>query len=272
MPKRPPFLRGRTVCIFCGGASGATISKEHIFPDWLRELFPRSPHHTHTHGITSWVGLRAGSPITTRRQRQGQVTGRRVRIVCKKCNNEWLSDLEGRTKPLILDLLRGGHDGLSPEEQNLLATWAAKTCMTAEFLDRSKIAIPQGDRTHLMRTISPPKTGWWIWIAGNAGLEWIAGISHFSAHFSEIPPIAPEATGIPNVQSTTLGLGCLLFHIVSTTFPDLSFALDDPAISDLRPIWPASGAALPWPPDRFLTDEGVNGVARNIARAFGRDY
>ena len=57
MPKRPPFLRGRTLCIFCEGASGASISHEHVLPDWLNEVFPRDPATVHTLGTTSWVGF-----------------------------------------------------------------------------------------------------------------------------------------------------------------------------------------------------------------------
>ena len=91
-------------CIFCNGASGTRLTKEHIFPDWLRRLFPRSPTDTHTHGHTSWKGLQ---PVTSLTKKQGQAGSRRVKVVCQKCNNEWLSGLEKRTKPLLLMLIHG---------------------------------------------------------------------------------------------------------------------------------------------------------------------
>src|SRR6516164_7709944 len=95
MPKRPPFLRGRTLCIFCEGASGASISHEHVLPDWLNEVFPRDPATVHTLGTTSWVGLSPGAPVTKRYRKRGHVTTRQVRVVCEKCNNGWLSGLAG---------------------------------------------------------------------------------------------------------------------------------------------------------------------------------
>jgi hypothetical protein len=199
------YVRGRTTCIFCGGASGTSITKEHVFPDWLRELFPRSPLHVHTHGITTWgVGSRPGAPVTVRRPKQGHVTTRQVRVVCTKCNNEWLSGLETRAKPLLLALLRGERFALGPAEQLLLSTWAAKTCMTAEFIDRTKIAIPQEDRTHLMGTLSPPQTGWWVWMAGSQGVEWEAGINHFSGRLHQ-PPVPREAAEVTLLHGSASG-------------------------------------------------------------------
>jgi hypothetical protein len=256
------------MCIFCGGASGASVSKEHVFPDWLCQLFPRSAQDTHTHGITNWIGLRLDTPVTARRQRQGRVTTRKVRVVCKKCNNEWLSSLETSAKPLLCALLRGAQFALGPEEQLLLATWMAKTCMTAEFIDRSKIAIPSEDRRHLMRTLSPPQVGWWIWMAGSQGVEWEAGINHFSGHL-QVPPAPPEASGIVNLQSTTLGIGRLLLFAISTSFPGFSFSLTNPHSADLQPIWPLRPTVVLWPPRRFLADREIDTIAGNVARAFG---
>jgi hypothetical protein len=140
--------------------------------------------------------------------------------------------------------------------------------MTAEFIDRTKIAIPQADRTSLKRTLSPPQTGWWMWIAGNQGVEWEAGINHFSARL-HIPPIPAEAPEIVNLQSTTLGIGRLLLFAISTSFPGADFGLTNSRAADLQPIWPLRPATILWPPHRLLTDREIEIIARNAARAFG---
>src|SRR5260221_10532881 len=166
-PPRRKNLKPPGNCIFCSGASGSSLSKEHVLPNWLRVLFPRNPADTHTHGITSWVELSPGglTPVTVRRKKQGQASTKRVRVVCERCNNGWLSQLETRTKPLLFRLIRAERVVLGSDEQSLLAVWAAKTIMTAEFVERDKVAIPQTNRTSLMQTLSPPNAGWWIWIA-----------------------------------------------------------------------------------------------------------
>jgi len=257
-------------CIFCEGASGSGMSKEHIFPDWLRELFPRSPEDTHTHGFTSWAELSPGSPLSpiTRSHRgQGQASTKKVRVVCRKCNNEWLGRLEKRMKPLLSQLIMGESVSLGDSEQLFIATWAAKTIMTAEYVDRKKVAVPQSDRTFLMRNLSPPQNGRWIWIAGSQSMEWLTGINHFSARLN-ISPVDLKTPEIVNLQSTTIGIARLLIHAISTTVPGHSFALNDPDNSDLRQIWPL-GPEISWPPQNFLTDDQVNGIARNVPRAFG---
>ena len=98
-------------------------------------------------------------PSTVRTRKQGQAGSRRVKVVCQKCNNEWLSDLEKRTKRLLLLLIHGLPFTLGPDAQVLLATWAAKTIMAAEFVDPTKVAIPPEDRASLMRNLVPPEQG-----------------------------------------------------------------------------------------------------------------
>lgn len=253
-------------CIFCNGASGTRLTKEHIFPDWLRRFFPRSPTDSHTHGRTSWVGL---EPSTTFTQKQGQAGSRRVKVVCQKCNNEWLSDLEKRTKPLLLMLINGLPFTLDADAQVALATWAAKTIMAAEFVQPDKVAIPPEERASLMRNLVPPDGGWWIWMAGSQGVEWRTGIHHFSARIN-VTPVDLETPDIVNLQSTTIGIGGLLIHAISTTVPGHSFALSNPDRSDLRPIWPQPTAAITWPRPRLLTDENINVITTNVVRAFER--
>jgi hypothetical protein len=252
-------------CIFCNGASGTRLTKEHIFPDWLRQFFPRSPTDTHTHGLTSWKGL---EPVTARTKKQGQAGSRRVKVVCQECNNEWLSGLEKRAKPLLIMLIRGMPFTLNADAQRLLAVWAAKTVMTAEFVDPTKVAIPAVERASLMRDLAPPQRGWWIWIAGSQGIEWLTGINHFSGRLNRTP-IDLETPDVVNLQSTTIGLGRLLIHVASTVVPDQSFALQNPDTADLRPIWPQPTAPIVWPRNRLLTDEDIDFIARTIPRAMG---
>jgi hypothetical protein len=253
-------------CIFCNGASGTRLSKEHIFPDWLRQLFPRSPADSHTHGRTSWVGL---EPFTVRTKKQGQAGSRRVKVVCQKCNNEWLSALEKRTQPLLMMLIEGTPFALDADSQRLLATWAAKTIMAAEFIHPEKVAVPAEDRASLMRNLAPPERGWWIWMAGSQGTEWLTGLNHFSARIN-VTPVDLETPDVVNLQSTTIGIGQLVIYAISTSVPGHDFALSDPNRSDLKPIWPQPTAAITWPRLRLLTNENINVINTNLPRAFER--
>jgi hypothetical protein len=254
------------------------MSKEHLFPDWLEQLFPRSPSDTHTHGNTTWVDMTPGgkTPITQERKRQGQAATLKVRVVCETCNNGWLSRLEERTKPLLTHLIKGHAISLGVQEQLQLATWAVKTIMTAEFYDRKKVAIPQDERTSLMQNLFPPSNGWWIWISGNQGVDWQTGLYHFAARLnyfagpiSNVPPIDPKTAEIINLQSTTIGIGRLMIFSVSTTVRNGAFSLTNPEAADLKPIWPQSLSSIPWPPSRLFTDAEIDFIARNVPRSYG---
>ena len=257
-------------CIFCGGASGSSMSKEHVFPDWLRQVFPRSQSDTHTHGTVSWAGLTQGGlvPVTIRQKKQGHVSTKKVRVVCTRCNNGWLSGIEESTKPLLLSVISGDPITLDAPKRAMLATWAAKTIMTAEFVDRKLVAIPSEDRTYLMNNIAPPNAGWWIWIAGNCGVEWETGIYHFSSRLNTSLDDL-KTPDILNLQCTTIGLGHLLVHAISTTVGSHSFSLTRPDASDLKPIWPDPTTDITWPPSKLLTDDDVNVIKTNIERAYG---
>lgn len=253
-------------CIFCEGASGTSLSREHVFPDWLRQIFPRKDTDTHTHGTISWTDATMSSPAITTRRRQGQAGTRSVRVVCKKCNNGWLSVLEERTKPLLRELVQASLREIGSEDQNLLAVWAAKTIMTGEYIERERAAVPQEQRCSLKDTLSVPD-GWWIWVAGSQGLEWRTGMYHFSAKLN-VSPIDLETPGPLNIQCTTIGIGTLLLHAISTTAEGHSFALVDPDAADLKPIWPPVLPAIRWPPGRLLRDEDIDVIKTNLERAY----
>jgi hypothetical protein len=143
MPRRPP---GR--CIFCGGFG---LTKEHVLPDWLRSIFPRSPADTHTVGTVDWINLPTVGPIPLpgRSQRQGQAGSKKVKVVCKSCNTGWLSAMEEATKPILSALVQGTACALTITQQRALAIWITKTTMTAEFLVPKQITIKQAERENL---------------------------------------------------------------------------------------------------------------------------
>lgn len=256
----------RNTCIFCLGESGSGKSREHIFPHWLKEIFPRSPSDKHVHGVMNWLDLSGEqADFLEQKYKQGQVTSRKVRVVCETCNNGWMSNLESRIKPLLKMLIQNKSVILTFKERHALATWAAKTVMCAEFVDRNKVAIPQAQRTYLKEKLFPP-SNWWIWVSGSQGIAWRTGLFHFTGRISTSQADL-EGPNILNTQSTTIGLGHLLVHIISTTVP-MRFALSNPANSDLKPIWPEPVCDVIWPPTTFLTDEQIVQVTTNLRKSF----
>jgi hypothetical protein len=73
-------------CIFCGGRG---LTKEHVWPKWLRGALDPSittPRHFYS---TSGFGRRRSYT-----HRSGSIESRRMRIVCERCNTGWMSRLQ----------------------------------------------------------------------------------------------------------------------------------------------------------------------------------
>lgn len=103
-------------CIFCGQRAN---TDEDIFPQWLlREVGPQP-----------MKAVRTGPAPRERRVKSLKL---KARIVCKTCNNEWMSRLEQAAKPILIRMLRDEQFYLDQAAQNTLAKWAVKMSMVSE--------------------------------------------------------------------------------------------------------------------------------------------
>jgi hypothetical protein len=260
------MAKGPGRCIFCGRSG---LSKEHVFPDWMREIFPRSSTDTHTHGSMDYghLPIVGQNPLVSQRTRQGQAGTRKVRVVCRTCNGGWLSRMEKSTQPVLKDLLQGHSFSFTDEQREALARWITRTVMTAEFLDQHGATITQAERSAFF-TSPNALPHWNIWIAPYLGLNWQAGgIFHHAVGF--YPPPHPIRPGIRNMQYTVLAIGHFVAVAVSCAIPGIIFGLENEGRSDLIPISPTHRPNLAWPTAGWLTDRSLDAVLGNFARWMG---
>src|SRR2546421_338170 len=92
------------VCIFCDVRK--KMSKEHVFPRWLDALIP-ALKQTHDAYAMAWNPQRKTFERIFEKKHGSPSTKITVRVVCRDCNSEWMSDLENATKPLLTKLIRG---------------------------------------------------------------------------------------------------------------------------------------------------------------------
>jgi len=76
------------VCVFCGTTT-AKITNEHVFADWISEPFRHEP--VGTAEMVESDGSTRAFPAVPFQQK--------VRVVCKPCNEGWMSSLEDFTLP-----------------------------------------------------------------------------------------------------------------------------------------------------------------------------
>jgi hypothetical protein len=136
-------------CLFCGSACN---SREHVIPEWLSKAmkirdFAFQPAH-----FTEGKGLELRPLI--------KCAGFRTRQVCAKCNNGWMSNLEGWAKGKIGNAVAPGFAlgsmselALLEGEMDNMIRWLLKTAIIFE------LASPRGDLQAVNPELFPVAAG-----------------------------------------------------------------------------------------------------------------
>jgi len=156
----------RTPCAFCESRS-KKITNEHIFAEWI--------------GAVVGAG-RAGVIVrntfnldeTIRPAWHTQNLDLRVRMACESCNTGWMSNLETEVRPIMMPMIRGNAKvPLTLRGQRAVATWAVKTAMVAEFLQKPPTRyFTQAERRFLVDEVVPSRNlGAFVWIGRYASKD-----------------------------------------------------------------------------------------------------
>jgi hypothetical protein len=94
-------------------------------------------------------------------------TGQREKatVLCEVCNTRWLSQVENRVRPKLLPWMSGVHGPLSVADQQLIAFWATKTALMAQFAyEPASRVIPKRYYRALHGARDHPPDGMYVWI------------------------------------------------------------------------------------------------------------
>ena len=248
-------------CIWCGGPD---LSKEHIWSKWTHALVPTILDGMHTRTATISSPTHPVKVIEETKDRPGSTNTIRLRVVCQRCNSGWMSAIDEAAKPILTPLIGGHPFVITRSAQKIMATWIAMKAMVAEHSRPQDISTPQSERDHIRISRAPP-LNWNVWIAKHDGsVKWKTGYARHSQTMtwagSGPPPVRIDGTFAKNTQSATLGIGHLLFQVISTDVPGLVFDVPLEFQSRLWKIWPMVSDFL-WPPGYILTETGVDSIA-----------
>jgi hypothetical protein len=264
MPKhanlKPP---GR--CIFCGALG---VTQEHMWANWLRSYIPRelkrhatSVEKVHPRNTEQNIQTRTGDPHS-----------RRIKCVCRACNNGWMSRLQENAKPFLVPMLEGNAITLRRLGQTTLAAWVAMMVMVSEHLHDEMVAIPAADRQWLRANLRPP-SHWRIWIGRHAAVThplFTHNIVSFAPE-KEIERLGLAASLPANSQTSTILLGKhLLIYVMSSAVARSiirRWTIPAPVGAGLAQIWPLAAHAVTWPTGDALTDLLIHGLAQHFFRA-----
>jgi hypothetical protein len=206
----------------------------------------------------------------------GDLHGRRLQVVCKACNNHWMSDLQKVAKPTLVPLVTGQPIVLDIGRQKILAAWATMSVICAEYFNPDRAAIAVTDRRWLFNTKTAPNN-FRIWIGDYERGDWKGHLGHFTLRISQFPGEerwARQADGTPksNTQITTFVVGRLFIHAYSCPFPEILHA--DKVVREvdasLVQIWPPRHSTITWPAARVTdqrADQLVDAIFRQLDEA-----
>lgn len=252
-------VRPQRFCIFCGKPG---LSKEHIFAEWLHPYLPKTEEVNHT---SRTVVMQMKHDETHERLRSGEGHSGTVRVVCKSCNNGWMSALQVQVKPLLLPMVLGEPVRLFTKHQTILAAWIAMFVMVVEHRvgDSRVVAVSPRERLDFMTTKQTPKS-WKIWIGRYDREKWGPIITHTTAeiasdtHNGAYPPGDHPVS--PNTHATTFVVGKLFIHVFGSVFPRV-VRQKEIAREAMPRIWPIRDSPVIWPTEITLIDRDADDIA-----------
>jgi hypothetical protein len=124
-------MRRERTCVFCGVGS---VTREHIFPFWLREAVGGGGTATHFRAAAGVAPPPIGEHLEYERSWEAEDAEFVVRAVCASCNNGWMNDLDHAVMPIVVPLIRNDAPPIADDERTLLATWATKIALLLEHV------------------------------------------------------------------------------------------------------------------------------------------
>lgn len=219
-------------CVFC---EAAPLTKEHIFPQWLNRYLPPGE-------VQALEQARYGDRAYDV-SRQAVGLDFVVRKVCAKCNNGWMSTLEGTSIP-VLDPLISNLDLeiISLHDQRQIALWAVKTAMMLDITQDQPVLSKE--KLARMRSHKAIPKGTRVWLGACAEIfPLVTGLTIRIDTVNMRDPSALLPVGF--YAPMKIGHMCLYAY-----FPMMGIVIQHPPPYGLAVarIWPRRASGLPWPP------------------------
>ncbi len=176
-------------------------------------------------------------------------------VVCKPCNEGWMSNLESqRAKPAMTDLILGDkHFRIRRGRAHSLAIFAFKTAVIVNHMDRVLGSFfPRSVRYEFARSLTIPR---------NVAMWFCGFVSRGSGRVAAFYPEGRVGAGRIKLYVCTYSVGHLVFQVVAgrTVGVRESLAPADDSFEGLSiPFWPSLplGHIVRWPPPLALGDRG----------------
>jgi hypothetical protein len=251
----------RENCIFC--RREAPLSKQHVWPDWLRGIFPSQPvdaihSQMRTHLVDGALEFSPSGKI-----RNGDMLTTKYRKVCRECNNGWISVVEEAAKPIAQKLILGKEFTIENDELLTFSIWISIVTVMAEYSHPPTIAI-SADDVHYIYLYRRPLPLCRIYIGQYLGSEYapyryrhVATAVVDGDTYKDGDPVPSRA----NTQVSIHVVGEMLAVVDSVSEEKFESLMSERrSRKDLVPIWPGPEQAIAWPPRNAFGDAAVDSL------------
>jgi hypothetical protein len=167
--------------------------------------------------------------------------------LCRRCNNEWLNQMETAARPHLEPMITGEPVELDSDAQRAVAVWAYKTALLMQLLRPENVRVIPMERYTALYADGRPPTDARVWLGA------VQGGPAMSEALTRTKLTSPS--GATPAWFSAIALGNLLFacagRLVMTDEPLRMSAKAEG--SALAPVWPASLHSVVWPPVAVLT-------------------
>ena len=246
-------------CRFCG-ATDRKITKEHVWPEWLKNFMPSGAER----GLTERWSTESGH-----QEWESGLLDATVRMFCDTCNNGWMADIEGAAKDLVGPMVQGVAATLDAYAQRMVANWAVLKGLVASQTSKDQQPIPDDHFRRVCAVQGAPANTALVWIGQRQDLAHPARPGRgklFDSHFMPVTdverlgPVPADLTryisegGVLN--GTIFQVGHFFALVLQHDWPGLRVRprLGTDAEHALVQVWPAVGGDVRWPP-RLPVDE-----------------
>ena len=248
-----PFV-GR--CCWCGDPAD---SAEDIISKWIEKEIAPPPAQ-----VVGPPTLRQFDHGRVRRWEVQRLATKkaRVRAVCQRCNNTWMSAQERVVQPILAPLIRGHRRLLPLEHQLEVAFWACIKSVICDARPRSGDGglASEATRRSIFVERRPPDDLMVRVAAYEAAYD--VAVLNLSGHGqgSEHQPLAQWAT--------TIVAGHLVVQVLGRTGSSRPHVLDQlmGGVHDRKSftVWPPRPSSTEWPPPQVLTVEMLPGFSAEL--------
>lgn len=240
------------------------MSKEHVWPSWVRERLPESVRERRIDYVFK-DSARGGE---FRRVAQQPIFDLRVRSVCKPCNEGWMSRIEVGASRFASGMLEGRGRLLHSGGQTALARWALLKAMVGQLVFRSspKESIPPSHYRELFETDQESGTPPGVVTVTMGQTAWRERQAEAGFHAFNGLARGEDKSATAPLDGYLLTFSCLdiVFQIVRMFGDERAEYVHNKRLDDtMRRIWPPSDAfTFPFGP--ALTQGGLRSLAGEI--------